>query len=75
MEEQNYNLQELSLEEQKSLKEDLQEVLKKHDAEMSVTSTIHLMKRTPKTNGNTKEKADTTPKEGSESDSGEPTQG
>lgn len=42
---QEYRLEEMSPEEGKALTAELQEVLKKYDAEMGVTSSIQLLKR------------------------------
>lgn len=75
---QEYTLRELSKEEGIELTKDLQEVLKKHDSEMSVTSTITLLKRVPVTKEDGDENKKTTnseAEESGESDSGEPTQG
>lgn len=47
MEEQKYTLQELNKEEADALTKDLQEVLKKHSAEMGVKASIELLKRVP----------------------------
>ena len=53
MAEANRELREFSTEELKSLTEDLNEVLVKHNAEMGVTSTINLMKSVVEDNGAT----------------------
>lgn len=45
MDEPKYELRELTKEEATTLTKDMQEVLKKHDAEMQVTSQITLFKR------------------------------
>lgn len=42
-----YKLAELSPEEGKKLVEELQEVLKKYNAEMSVSSNLHILQRVP----------------------------
>lgn len=84
-----YTLQELTKEEADALTKDLQEVLKKHNCEMGVTSSINLMKRveneietsnedipSPYVENETsitEKETDTTPEKSSEGDSGEPT--
>lgn len=62
-----YSLEELTPEQAKALTDDLQAVLEKHNAEMGVVSNIQLLRRVEK-----QEDVNDTPKETSESDSGEP---
>lgn len=44
---QEYKLAELSLEDAKALTDEMQAVLAKYDAEMSVTSNLHILQRVP----------------------------
>lgn len=77
-----YHLEELTTEEAAALTKDLQEVLKKHNCEMGVTSSINMMKRVDdapneeipspyvKNGDTTTEETNTTPEESGESVSG-----
>lgn len=44
---QEYKLAELSLEDAKALTDEMQAVLAKYDAEMSVSSNLHILQRVP----------------------------